>query len=153
MQFWKKILFVSIVTCVLAPAASAGSTTAPALLQAMNDARAEHGVAPLRVDVRLRRAAAAHSGAMIRRGQFGHGGLARRMQQHGVKGPRIGENLAWGVGASVSARAIVSTWLASPVHRRNLLSPRFRHVGLGLASGTFAGRAGATVVTANFAGR
>ncbi|TML65334.1 MAG: CAP domain-containing protein, partial [Actinobacteria bacterium] len=65
----------------------------------------------------------------------------------------VGENLAWGTGAYSAAKAIVQEWLASPEHRANLLRPGFRLVGVGSAVGTFVGRAGATVVTADFAGR
>jgi uncharacterized protein YkwD len=41
-------------------------------------------------------------------------------------------------------------WLASPGHRANLLRPGFRRLGLGIATGSFPGQAGATVVTADF---
>ena len=137
----------------LAPAAAAASKPDRDLLLAMNEARAANGVAPLRPDARLRRAARAVSAELIRRDVVTHDGFVRRMQHAGVRGPYVGENLAWGVGASASASAIVQGWLASPAHRGNLLNPRFRRVGLGLVTGEFAGRTGATVVTANFAGR
>jgi uncharacterized protein YkwD len=90
---------------------------------------------------------------MVRKDVFGHYGFVDRMRRFGVRGPYVGENLAWGVGTSAEARAIVGGWLASPSHRGNLLNPRFRFVGLGFASGEFNGHAGATLVAANFAGR
>ena len=48
--------------------------------------------------------------------------------------------------------AIVSGWLASPGHRANLLRPGLNRIGLGALEGNFLGYAGATVVTADFAG-
>lgn len=137
---------------VLAPASPA-ATTSTQLLRAMNETRAEHGVGPLRADRTLVRAARAHSVDMIRKSVFGHYGFVERMQRFGIRGPYIGENLAWGVGGSAEARAIVSSWLGSPSHRANLLNARFKLVGLGFASGSFNGHSGATLVTANFAGR
>ena len=65
---------------------------------------------------------------------------------------RFGENLAWGVGSRATARAIVRSWLASPGHRANLLRPSWERIGIGSRTGTFLGYAGATVVTADFAG-
>lgn len=151
MQFWKAILAVTFVTIVLAPAAAA-ATSSTQLLRVMNEARAEHGVGPLRSDAPLRRAARAHSVDMIRTEVFGHNRFVERLQRFGVRGPYVGENLAWGVGGSTEARAIVSSWLASPLHRANLLNARFQRVGLGFASGSFNGYSGATLLTANFAG-
>ena len=44
-------------------------------------------------------------------------------------------------------------WLASPEHRANLLRPGYARIGIGLVRGSFLGNGGATVVTADFAGR
>jgi uncharacterized protein YkwD len=142
--------------CVLALAAPAQARPTPAeagLLVTMNQARAQHGVGPLRIDLRLERAARAKSRSMLRSGTFAHGDFQRRLTNYRVRGPYYGENLAWGIGASATAAGIVQMWLASPSHRANLLRPSFQRVGLGLVVGTFGGYGGAAVVTANFAGR
>jgi uncharacterized protein YkwD len=123
-----------------------------ALLKVMNQVRVAHGIRPLRLDGRLERAARSHSRTMLRTGQFFHGAFTTRIRSTGVKAPRVGENLAWGVGVLARARAIVNMWLASPEHRANLLRRGFRRVGIGALTGTFAGHAGAFVVTADFAG-
>jgi uncharacterized protein YkwD len=139
---------------VLAAPAQASPTTAEArLLVTMNQVRVQHGVRPLRIDLRLERAARAKSRSMLRTGTFAHGDFQRRLSSYRVRGPYYGENLAWGVGASATASGIVQMWLASPSHRANLLRPSFQRVGLGLVVGTFGGYGGAAVVTANFAGR
>jgi uncharacterized protein YkwD len=157
MRFTKNISIVlSMVLCLLALAAPAEARPTPAeaaLLQAMNQARTQHGVAPLRVDYRLEAAARAKSRSMLRTGTFAHGNFTRRLTSYRARGPYFGENLAWGVGSSGSAAGIVQMWLASPSHRANLLRRSFRRVGLGVLVGTFHGYGGATVATANFAGR
>jgi uncharacterized protein YkwD len=121
------------------------------LLQAINQTRAAYGAPPLRMGARLRRAARAHSRAMARSGAFTHGDWYQRLRRHGVRGRMLGENIAWGVGASGTAAAIVGMWMASPPHRATLLRPGFRHVGVGVAFGTMDGFAGASVATADFA--
>lgn len=119
----------------------------------MNQARAQHGVRPLRIDLRLEAAARAKSRAMLRTGTFAHGNFARRLSSFRARGPYFGENLAWGVGSHGSAAGVVGMWLASPTHRANLLRRNFQRVGLGVYVGTFRGYGGTSVVTANFAGR
>jgi uncharacterized protein YkwD len=123
-----------------------------ALVQAVNETRVAHGLRPLQVDARLELAARAHSEAMLRRDVLWHGALRARLASFDARGPAFGENLAWGVGPTSAADAIVRMWLASSGHRANLLRPGFRRVGIGAPVGTFAGHPGATVVTADFAG-
>jgi uncharacterized protein YkwD len=127
------------------------SSSEASLLQTMNGVRASHGLAPLRLDARLLRAARGHSADMLHRQYFAHGSVAGRALAHGARGPVFGEDLAWGTGAT--AQWVVDHWLASPSHRAVLLRAGFRRVGIGISFGTFAGHGGATVVTADFAGR
>jgi uncharacterized protein YkwD len=136
----------------LASTASArGLSSAEAsLLKTVNVARTSHSLAPVRIDARLERTARSHSADMLRRQYFAHGAFASRVRSSGVWGPVFGENLAWG---PVSASWVVGRWLASPEHRSILLRPGFRRIGIGAYQGTFAGRSGALVVTADFAGR
>jgi uncharacterized protein YkwD len=150
----KRALPVAIAFAVLAGPASAAtmSSAEASLLREMNKARAAYQLAPLRTNATLRNAARNHSADMIRRSYFAHGDFAQRMHRFHVAGSFAGENLAWGVGARAAARTIVAEWLASPEHRKNLLRPGFRRVGLASLVGTFSGFAGATVVTADFAG-
>ena len=156
-RFAKNISVVfSMVLCGLALASPALASPTPAeaeLLRVMNQARAQHGVAPLRIDLRLEAAARAKSRSMLRTGTFAHGNFQRRLSSFRARGPYFGENLAWGVGVHGSAAGVVQMWLASPSHRANLLRRKFQRVGLGVVVGTFRGHAGTSVVTANFAGR
>ena len=119
----------------------------------MNAARAQHGLRPLRVDGALVVAARRHTTDMLRRTYFSHGNFSARIRTFHARGPVFGENLAWGTGSYATAQSMVAQWLASPPHRANLLRPGFSRVGIGAGVGTFAGAGGATVVTADFAGR
>ncbi len=119
----------------------------------MNQTRQAHGLGPLRVDTNLVRAARWQSLDMLRKGYFSHGAFAQRMAAFRVRGAKVAENLAWGTGSFGTAEVIVREWLSSPYHRANLLHAGYRRIGIGTAVGTYAGRAGATMVTADFAGR
>ena len=145
------VLFLTFLPTVPAFAARR-SQPESSLLEAVNAARLAHGLRPLRVDPTLTRAARAHTIDMLQRDYFAHGAFARRMAQFHVQAARIGEDLAWGNGAWAQATAVVREWLASPAHRANVLDPRFGRIGIGAASGTFQGAAGATIFTADFAG-
>ena len=147
-------LAVAAAALAFPAAGAAGGLTASesSLLKEINRVRAAHGLRTLRYDAGLARAARAHSRDMTREGYFAHGDFAPRMVRFHVRGPFVGENLAWGTGSYGTSRGIVRAWLASPGHRRNLLRPGFRRIGLGEVRATFKGLAGARVVTADFAG-
>jgi uncharacterized protein YkwD len=120
------------------------------LLTAINSARAAAGVAPLRATVTLTHAASWQSQALARAGILDHTSpdgstLIDRLTRVRWQGTAAGEDLA--VAAAPSEA--VAMWLQSPGHRENLLRPSFRTVGLGLARGTWNGRA-ALYVTADF---
>ena len=150
---------MALVVTALIWTGAAGAVKSPSLnrdesslLAVMNQVRSAQGLQPLHVDRRLERASRGHSSDMLRTGTFAHGAFAARIRRVGVRSQRIGENLAWGVGALSRARAIVNAWLASPEHRANLLYPGFRLVGVGALRGTFSGYRGALMVTTDFAG-
>jgi uncharacterized protein YkwD len=151
---------VAAVVTVLsfAAAANAASTATltqaeSSLLTAMNEVRQANGLQPLRADMRLERAARAHSSHMLHTGTFAHGAFSARIRGTGVHARRVGENLAWGQGSLGVARSIVGMWLASPEHRANLLHPGYRIVGVGALRGCFDGRRHTLMVTTDFAGR
>jgi uncharacterized protein YkwD len=148
------VLFVAVLLALLlVPTAGAArkASSEASLLQAVNATRRGHGLRPLRVDPRLRTAARSWSGSLLRSNAFTHGDFAGRMKTFHVYG-LSGENLAWGTGSYASAGSVVALWLASAVHRENLLRPSFRRIGIGIARGTFQGYPGASIVTADFGG-
>ena len=129
------------------------SSAESSLLRAVNTTRAAHGLGRLQLDSTLTLAARSHSREMLRGNYFAHGAFTARMLGFHVRGPFAGENLAWGNGSFAAPGTIVSEWLRSPEHRANLLRPGFTRIGIGATFGTFLGRSGATVLTADFAGR
>ena len=155
----KRHVLVSFAAALLllagaATASAAGlNSTETSLLRAVNQTRAAHGLAVVRFDATLERAARAHSAEMLAQAYFAHGSFAQRMQTFGARGPYLGENLAWGSGGYAAPRSVIGQWLASPEHRANLLRPGFRRIGIGAVSGTFQGQQGAVVITADFGGR
>lgn len=105
---------------------------AAAVLHLVNIERAVHHERPLVVNPALEREAAAHRGRMHTPVRSCAGDW--------------GQNLAWGSLSDARPRAIVAAWMASPLHRANLLDPHYSFTGLG------ATRQGAlTVYTQDFA--
>jgi uncharacterized protein YkwD len=116
-----------------------------ALLCEMDRVRADGDARQLRPDARLDLAAARHATDMYERRYFSHvspggGDLADRAGRAGYAlrrcSWRVGEVLAWGVGARSTAAGTVRAWMDSPEHRRILISRRYRELGLGLQAGT-----------------
>jgi uncharacterized protein YkwD len=146
------LLVAFAVLAALVPAASARSTRAytSALVQAINGARAANGLPPLRVDNRLSTAARGQSEYLAAKGLLDHTGpdgsnVLQRLVRLGFRGNMAGEDLAAGMGPA----ATVQAWLASPMHRMNLLSPQYRMLGVGVATGSLGGMT-APFVTADF---
>jgi uncharacterized protein YkwD len=132
------------------------------LLAEVNAVRRRHRVAPLRASPGLRAAADAHSEAMARNGFFGHRSadgtpfwqrVRRFYPSARFRRWSVGENLLWS-SPDITAGDAVRRWLGSGGHRRNLLTGRWREIGLGVvhvrsAPGVYGG-AEVTIVTANF---
>jgi len=123
------------------------------LLRQVNRVRATHGLAWLRADRRLARAADLHSRDMLHAGFFAHASsdgtpFALRVGRH-VRARAVGENLALLVGSS-SPRRVVRMWLGSPGHRAVLLGAGFRRLGIGRRVAVRDGWP-AILVTADFA--
>jgi uncharacterized protein YkwD len=141
--------------------AHAAPRTAPSLERAVlakvNRARGRRGVRPLRHSSALRRTARRHSLQMLRFDFIAHrsvdGTPMGRRVGRAVSARRVGETIAH-VSPRGSRRAsrILRAWMASPSHRRQILSRRYARAGVGGRSGALAGRP-ATVVTMNLASR
>jgi uncharacterized protein YkwD len=116
-----------------------------ATLCLMNRERRAHGRRSLRLNARLTRAAETHAESMVRQTFLGHVtptglGILDRILATSYVSTRqaftLAENLGWGPGSAGSPRRLVSAWMRSPLHRRNLLRARFRDVGIGIAAGS-----------------
>ncbi len=107
-------------------------------LEAVNRARAEHGLERLTANPVLVEIARDHSRDMIRRGYFDHQSPAGdsvqdRVRQRRIAYRRIGENLHRSSGSEDPVRTAVESWLKSRDHRQLLLSHEFRETGIGVA--------------------
>jgi uncharacterized protein YkwD len=156
----------------LAPAtAAAGSTCAGAsanvreaskkklvrsTLCLLNAERRKRGLRRVRLSRRLSRAARKHSRDMVRRAYFSHTSLSgasfvdrirRSGYLHGASRWMVGENLAWGSGDRSSPRLTVRAWMHSPGHKRNILTRRYVHIGIGIVPGAPANAGGLPAAT------
>jgi len=140
------------------PSTANVSTVRAATLCLLNRQRVAVGLRPLRVQPALQRAASRYARLMVRMGFFNHvspGGstmsqrIAHTHYLRGVRSWSLGENLAWGTGASATPADIVNGWMRSPGHRANILDRGFREIGIGVAGGApgRGGAAGATYAT------
>ena len=98
-----------------------------------NAERIRAGCGALRFDGRLAAAARAHSADMVNRHYFEHESPDGRTPADRAAAAGYtdygGENIAWGQG---SAAEVMSDWMGSPDHRRNILDCEFTTVGVGL---------------------
>jgi uncharacterized protein YkwD len=105
---------------------------------AINEVRATQGLLRLQRDASLDAVARAHSEDMATRGYMAHEtpeGLTPpdRMKRAGVTGYTLaGENVGTTTRVDPN-REIVGAWMASPVHRDNVLAPVFNTTGVGIA--------------------
>ncbi len=123
----------------------AGNTEAlrEAVLCLVNREREAHGESALVVNAQLTRAAQGHSEDMAGADYFSHyapGGSSPldRMRASGYiyssqLGYEVGENIAWGTLWLASPQSIVSSWMASPEHRANILNAGYRETGIGVS--------------------
>lgn len=102
----------------------------------INKERGKAGCGTVKTDERMRAAGRAHSGDMAKNNYFSHTGpdgssFVDRLARAGY--PRegaAGENIAYGYG---TAQAVVTGWMNSPDHRRNILNCSAKSTGVGLA--------------------
>lgn len=97
----------------------------------INKERAKEGLAPVSYNGQLDNAAEKHASHMAKVGSMAHDGIGdgdpgERIRSEGfAKG--WGENVATG---QTSPAQVVQEWMASPGHRRNIMDPNFRQMGV-----------------------
>ena len=112
------------------------------MLEQVNAARKAAGRRPLAPDPHLDAAAQEHAQDMLTRAYYDHdtpeGSTPRnRVEASGYLAHKVGENIAEG---EFSVEEVMSGWMGSSGHRRNLLDPEFVDFGVGLAIGRFEDR-------------
>jgi uncharacterized protein YkwD len=142
--------------------ATALSTLEQGVLADINALRHDHGLAPVRFSARLSAAARQHSQEMAARGYFSHNSangwtfdrrIARYYPTAGSHYWSVGENLLWS-SPDVDAGGALNMWWNSSEHRKNMLTARWREIGVSAvhvpaAPGAYGGRE-VTIVTTDF---
>jgi uncharacterized protein YkwD len=132
---------VAVAAASSTPGAAPSIRLARAAVCLINNRRSRRGMARLRLNHRLTKAAMWHTHDMVRRSYFGHVSKRGRDVVDRLRGARylggrfswaVGENLAWGSGHLGTPRQIVRSWMRSPGHRRNMLDRRYREIGIGV---------------------
>ena len=117
-----------------APAAHFDPTGEAQLVTLTNQARAEQGLPPLKVDDRLTQAARKHSEVMAQHGQLSHDfdgepPLQIRIANQNLPADRVSENLAYG---NRTIEVAHDGLMHSPPHRAAILSSEYDFVGVGV---------------------
>jgi uncharacterized protein YkwD len=135
------------------------------VLVELNKVRRSHGLVPLKISRALTSAADNHSRTMGTFGIFQHESrdgsvFWKRVERFYGKARygnwSVGENLLWSSG-QLDAAAALKLWMESPGHRKNILTARWREIGLSAvavaaAPGVFGGR-DVVIVTTDFGAR
>ena len=142
----------------LTPKAGSVAQVAAAVVCLMNRERAKRRLRPLKVNKKLVKSAAAHTADMVARGYYNHqrpGGptLKARTRRAKYRG-NSGENLGLANGALARPAGMMAMWMKSPMHRANVLSRKFRAVGVVVqAKDPLKKMSGAAIYTVNFGTR
>lgn len=107
------------------------------VVQLTNQERAKYGLKPLVADWELARVARYKSADMRDRNYFSHtsptyGSPFDMMKNFGISYRSAGENIAAG---QRTAQEVVTAWMNSEGHRKNILSTGYTHIGVGYAQG------------------
>lgn len=118
------------------------------LIDLTNRAREKNGLAPLKENTDLDKAAALKAQNMFAENYWAHFAPSGKSPWDfilgaGYKFTFAGENLAKNFYSSPD---VVAAWMASPAHRDNLLSPNYKDIGMAVAEGTLNGQKTTLVV-------
>lgn len=135
-------LFVMVALFVVYPSEAYFSTVTSAnVIELTNIERLQHGIDELEVSERLNRVARQKLEDMFERQYFSHTDpdgekVWRVLANEGYQYSFAGENLAMNF---YSAEEVVSAWMDSEKHRKNLLSEQYQDFGVAVAVGSLNG--------------
>lgn len=142
-----------VIVLLLATGAGAAEITRESVVAEMNVHRQAAGLAPLRDDERLTRAAGLRMRDMEDLAYWAHVAPDGRspfelLRPTGYLYQSAGENLAAGFE---TAELLVQSWMESKGHRQNILSPLYQDCGVAVLEGSTTGRAMGRSVVVLFA--
>lgn len=102
-----------------------------------NQERVSRGLSPLAINPTLNNVAEQHSQDMVVQNYFSHQGKDgslpwNRMQAQGYAYSRAAENIAFG---QTTPQQVVTDWMNSPGHQKNILDPNLKEIGVGYYNG------------------
>jgi uncharacterized protein YkwD len=121
---------------VPAGAGAVGHELPQRMVAAVNEVRAQHGLAALGASASLQRSARRYARWMLRTDYFGHVNSIRASSRYSM----LGETLSWHSGRRPRVARTVRSWMNSPPHRALILHPGFQWLGAGPARGRLGGR-------------
>lgn len=125
-----------------------------AMLEMLNQSRAENGLPPYQLNDQLISLARNHAQDMVNRGYFGHvtpegWTLKNRLAGMGINLDRAGENYQYNVQSAERTVQTAFNWfMGDPPHRKNMLHAAYTRVGVGV----IAHPAGGYVFVLDFSG-
>ena len=134
-MFHRKLLILVLVVAVLVVATGPGARASAAsrrdrMLSLLNQTRRNHGLPVFRLNLDLSYRTLLHSRRMAEQNRIFHtANLYRAVRQWAPT--TWGEN----VGSARWLRRVRNAWMQSGGHRVNILNPRFRRIGIGVAKG------------------
>ena len=154
-----KTLLLGILVCLVASTAGAfeapDEITPESVLALMNAYRAEEGLAPLHIHAGLAGAADDRMHHMEEQAYWDHTSpdgtspfVWLRSREYEFQA--AGENLAKGFE---TARVLVESWMESPGHRANIMSPAFEECGIAIIDGSTTGPANGKSIVVMFGKR
>ena len=121
------------------------ATVRTATICLVNKERTSRGLHALKGAESLHNVAGTYAKRMVRDQFFDHtspdgGTFVSRIKRTtylkgGLRRWDIGENIAWGTGKLASPAEIVNAWMHSAGHRKNILTPNYNELGMGIAVG------------------
>jgi uncharacterized YkwD family protein len=112
------------------------SQMAQQVIELTNNERRKNGLPPLSSDASLSKVAQTKTNDMNSKHYFSHtsptyGSPFDMMRDFGVTYNSAGENIAMG---QTTAQQVVTSWMNSEGHRKNILSPNYTNIGVGYTS-------------------
>jgi len=103
------------------------------MLELVNKARAEAGVAPLQFDAELQKVARLKAEDMVKNNYFSHnsptyGSPFDMMRQFNISFKTAGENIA----GNQTVEGAFKAWMGSEGHKKNILNGNFNYTGIGI---------------------
>lgn len=139
---WIKLLIPAFMLLFYIPSSALASSIIDQeekIIELTNEVRERTGATPLTLDSRLMASALQKAQDMAERSYFSHANPDNQRMSYwinnaGYEYSLAGENLARGFS---STDRLIQAWEKSFSHYINLVEPKFQHIGIGIATGTF----------------